>query len=306
MRIVFTGGTSFSGLWFVQELVRSGHEVLAPLRQKKEAYSGLRKARLHVLEQYAETIEEAPFGSDRFLNALAPVDLLCHHAAEVTNYKSPDFNITAALENNTHRLQRVLGALKCHTVILTGSVFEPGEGEGSDQQRAVSPYGLSKGLTAAYVQYYVEKEGMRFKKFVIPNPFGPYEEVRFTTFLIQQWLKGHKAPVAMPAYVRDNIPITLLAKAYADFVVKDLPKLNPSGYVESQGDFTLRFQGEMRKRLHLPCEVDFKEQLEFPEPKVRINVDKLSLEWDEKAFWDELAEFYLRTYEVDRHCHINP
>ena len=35
-------------------------------------------------------------------------DLLCHHAADVTNYKSPDFDTVAALRNNTYNLPAVL------------------------------------------------------------------------------------------------------------------------------------------------------------------------------------------------------
>ena len=37
---------------------------------------------------------------------------------------------------------------RVQSIGLTGSVFEPDEGEGSDDLRAVSAYGLSKGLTS--------------------------------------------------------------------------------------------------------------------------------------------------------------
>lgn len=299
MKILFTGGTCFTGIWFVQALVQAGHEVWAPLRQKKEAYSGIRKTRLDLLEKWAHVTFDCPFGSDPFLQLIASlpqIDLVCHHAADVTNYKSPDFKVVAALENNTHELKEVLKALPGTPLLLTGTVFEPGEGAGSDELRAVSPYGLSKGLTSAYFEYFCKVMGNPLKKFVIPNPFGPYEELRFTTFLAQTWLAKKVAPMTHPLYVRDNIPVSLLAKAYAKFATSSATKLNPSGYVESQGAFTLRFQKEMQTRLHLPCDVDFKEQTDFAEPRVRINTDPLDLEWNEKVFWDELANFYLSTY----------
>jgi hypothetical protein len=91
-----------------------------------------------------------------------------------------------------------------------------------------------------------------------------------------------------------------LAKAYARFAsgLPDSPgftKLNPSGYVESQGAFTLRLAQEMRPRLNLPCLVELKKQIDFPEPRVRINTDILdavALSWDESAAWDEMAAYY--------------
>ena len=38
-------------------------------------------------------------------------------------------------------------------MVLTGSVFEHGAGEGSDGLPAFSPYGVSKSLTAEIVRY---------------------------------------------------------------------------------------------------------------------------------------------------------
>ena len=79
------------------------------------------------------------FGDDQFLKLIKESnwDLLCHHAAEATNYRSPDFNVTAAVENNTHRLPLVLDSLNdCRLpkhIVLTGSVFENDEGAGSTQ-----------------------------------------------------------------------------------------------------------------------------------------------------------------------------
>ena len=50
-------------------------------------------------------------------------------------------------------------------------------------------------------------------------------------------------------------------------------RTNPSGDAESQGVFTLRLAQEMRPRLGLPCPVELKKQVEFPEPRIRINTD---------------------------------
>jgi nucleoside-diphosphate-sugar epimerase len=159
---------------------------------------------------------------------------------------------------------------------------------------------MSKALTARVFRFYCGRAGASLGKFVVPNPFGPHEEPRYTAYVMKEWLKGGRPNCASPAYVRDNIHVTLLAKAYARFV-SDLPaqagyrQTNPSGYVESQGAFTLRLAQEMRPRLGLPCEVDLLHQSEFPEPRVRVNTDFLDvreLGWDEAAAWDGMAEYY--------------
>jgi UDP-glucose 4-epimerase len=128
-------------------------------------------------------------------------------------------------------------------------------------------------------EFYAHREGFTFEKFVIPNPFGPYEEPRFTAYLMRTWLAGDTARVQTPRYVRDNIPVSLLAKAYAAFVgatpAPRTVRLNPSGYPESQGAFAERMRREAKSRLGRPCALELAVQTEFPEPPVRINTDFL-------------------------------
>ena len=61
--------------------------------------------------------------------------------------------------------------------------------------------------------FYCEAAGLPLGKFVIPNPFGPFEEPRFCAYLIRQWQAGQAAEVRTPAYVRDNIHVDLLEQA---------------------------------------------------------------------------------------------
>src|SRR6266699_972505 len=251
MRILLTGASSFTGYWFVRELVAAGHEVVAAFRGDGQ-YEGVRAERARMVRELCEPRFGCTFGDDAFLelvrSAPGEFDVLCHHGAEVGDYRSPDFDPYRAAALNLHRLPEVLRALKdrgCGRLVLTGSVFEQNEGAGSAPLKAFSPYGLSKGLTAAAAEFYAGREGFTFEKFVIPNPFGPYEEPRFTAYLMRTWLKRETATVQTPRYVRDNIPVTLLAKAYAAFVAAPptpgaVRRLNPSCYPESQGAFAER------------------------------------------------------------------
>ena len=304
MKILFTGASSFTGYWFAKQLASDGHEVFVVFRRQFKDYTDdLRRKRIEGLSDICRPVYGVSFGDDRFLRLIedGKWDLLCHHAAEAANYKSPDFDVTAAVESNTHRLPLVLDLLKdagCTKIVLTGSVFENDEGAGSGTLEAFSPYGLSKGLTWQMFRYYAQSRQMSLGKFVIPNPFGPYEEPRFTHYLMKNWFADAIPAVNTPAYVRDNIHVSLLAKAYAHFATAlavGVSRINPSGYVETQGAFTHRLAGAMRERLGLKCEFVLKSQTDFSEPCVRINtdvIDTAALRWSEETAWDEFADYY--------------
>jgi UDP-glucose 4-epimerase len=307
MKILFTGGSSFTGFWFIQELAAAGHEITAVFRKRPEEYSdAIRRRRVALASKCSRPIYNCSFGDVRFLALIAEGgwNLLGHHAADVTNYKSPDFDAVAAVTNNTYNLPHVFDVLievGCRRVLLTGSVFEAGEGGGSEGLPDVSPYGLSKALTSHMFRYYCARANIGLGKFVIPNPFGPLEDPRFTSYVMKSWLKGVAPVCSSPAYVRDNIHVSLLAKVYsrfaANFPESIYSRINPSGYIESQGAFTLRLAQEMRPRLGLLCPVKLQKQTSFPEPRVRINTDPPDTEalgWNESTAWDEMAYYYQR------------
>jgi len=307
MKILFTGASSFTGYWFVKTLAAAGHQVVCPLRGSNENYEGIRRRRVEQLQTIAYFLPSAPFGSENFLKMARQekFDLLCHHAAEIASYKSPDFDPLAALKSNTLNLREVLKILKC-PVILTGSVFE--NDEGADPQmkpdeglRAFSPYGLSKGMTFQVFRHYCFEAGVPLGKFVIPNPFGPFEEPRFTAHLMKHWSEGKIAGVKTPDYLRDNIHVDLLSSVYGQFIGRvaamksGCVKINPSGYVEKQGEFAQRVAREVKARTKWNCELKLAKQEDFSEPLNRVNTEpamKLEPKWDETKAWDGFVDFY--------------
>lgn len=304
MKILFTGGSSFTGHWFIKELASAGHDVVATFRRQPHAYSDdLRRSRVAALTDHCSPVFDVSFGDARFMDLIkgGNWDLLCCHGAEVTNYNSPAFDVAAAIASNTHRLPLVLDALAnhgCRKIVLTGSVFENDEGAGSDDRRAFSPYGLSKAMTWQMFRYETQIRSLTLGKFVIPNPFGPYEERRFTHYLMQNWFAGAIPAVNTPRYVRDNIHVLLLARTYAWFCANlagGISRLNPSGYAETQGAFASRLADAMRKRLNLECGLELKKQTEYSEPYVRINTDSAEAivgNWNEATAWDAFANYY--------------
>lgn len=304
MKVLLTGASSFTGFWFARELSRQGASVTACFTRGPSAYEGVQAERIAQLDGACEFAWQTRFGDPSFVARVgaASWDAVCVHGAYVRDYRSEDFPVAAALEDNTHGLRGVLQAARragVGKIVLTGSVFEAGEGMGEAPLRAFSPYGLSKTLTAEVFRFWCDRIGLALAKFVIPNPFGPYEEPRFTQYLVTTWARGETAVVRTPDYVRDNIPVSLLARSYARFVGRTpaapFESLGPSWYVESQGAFARRFADAMRPRLALACALDLPRQSEFAEPKVRINKDRpdsAELGWVEDAAWDELAAYY--------------
>lgn len=305
MKILFTGSSSFSGYWFIKTLAEKGHDVYSIFTRKYiDDYSETRKLRVQKVVDISTPVWGCSFGDEQFLSLIDnEFDVLCHHAADVTNYKSDDFDFINAVQNNTNAIKKVFEKLKktsCKSVILTGSVFEQNEGTGSF--RAFSPYGLSKGLTADIFRYHAEINDVKLGKFVIPNPIGPFEEFRFTSFLMKQWKNKEIPSVKTPKYVRDNIHVSLLAETYNYFVsqvannAKIFQKINPSGYIGTQGEFTKIFSEEMQKRTGLACEFTLNDQKEFTEPRIRVNyhkADEIIGDWDEQKAWDEMANYYM-------------
>ena len=308
MKVLLTGASSFTGSWFADTLAAAGHEVVTPLRGTLAGYDTGRRTRVSRLSGKARIVESTSFGSEGFLRLIAeagPFDVLCHHAADVTNYRSPDFDASAALQNNTVNLRKVLSALIAANsraaVVLTGSVFECDEGQGDIPLRAFSPYGLSKALTWHFFRYHCSMADIPLGKFVIPNPFGPWEEPRFTAYLVRNWKEGKVPAIQTPDYVRDNIHVDLLALAYAGFIARRVAdsapflRLNPSGYAETQGDFAKRFATEFARRTGRPCSVELLQQKDFSEPLNRTNLEPVAPhhpDWSEAKAWDAVAAFY--------------
>lgn len=264
LRILITGASSFTGSWFACGLAASGHDVSATFRRRE--YDGLRGERVRRVCEVATPLWEVALG-----DVQGEYDVLCAHGAEAADHRSLDFDVDAAVAENT----RGLGRVAAQRVVVTSSIFENG---------VPTPYAESKRRTTEAFR------AAGAAVFVIPNPFGPWEEPRFTTLLARTWLEGGVAAVNTPDYVRDNIHVRALTDAYVRFVESDAAHAAPSQYREPQGAFAQRFARELEPRLGVPCRVELREQSDFSQPLELVNTDPV----DGPEPWDELAEWYLR------------
>ena len=126
-------------------------------------------------------------------------------------------------------------------MLLTGSVFENDEGAGR-KGSAFLTLGLSKALTYQMFRYYAGARGSAAGQVRDSQSLWPVRGASVHR-LPDQDLGERQSRLASkrPLYVRDNIHVSLLAKCYAQYAraftrARRMElKLNPSGYVESQG-----------------------------------------------------------------------
>ena len=266
LRILITGASSFTGFWFARALAEAGHDVTATFRQRD--YDGLRAERVRLVTAVARPLWGVAFG-----DIDGEYDVLCAHGAEAGNYRSPEFDADAAVAENTRDLERVVAGMG--RVVVTGTVFEALD----------TPYGISKRKT------WEAFEPFGAAKFVIPNPFGPWEdELRFTTYLARTWLAGETPIVKTPRYVRDNIHVQALTDAYVRLVESDRRHAAPSQYRETQLAFARRCARELGEHLRVDCIVEAAEQTDFSQPLELVNTDPV----DGPEPWVQLAAWYLR------------
>lgn len=304
LRILLTGASSFSGYWFARRLAARGHDVVAPLPRAESEYEGIRRQRVEMLAESAEVVFGAPVGSDRLLECIAVqerLDVLCVHHAVVGDYRSAEFDVAAAVRSATDGAAGIVEAVaakKGSVAMLTRSVFEAGQGV-SDDPRAIGLYAVAKSATVGVWAEHARRAGLTRAEFTITNPFGPYEEPRLVNFLAKSWAAGETPMLRAPWWVRDNIPVPLMAADYAACVEHaaqgEAVRRTPSHLVASNLEYARRIGQEFAARWERPCPVGIDAVLDTGEPHLRIGADRV--DWsdhdlDETTFWDDHAAYY--------------
>lgn len=298
MRILLTGASSFTGFHFARILNSSGVEVLASLTKPRiSEYEGLYQKRLRLLENKVQYVFATEFGSDGFVSFLeeSSIDCLFHHGAFVGNYKGADFPIEEAFFRNTRNAEKVFEVLKRKSIrfIYSSTYAEKLEG-GQSSNISISPYGFSKYISSERFRYCSDFFGLKSLQIVIPNPFGCYEEERLTFTILKKWLSGETPTLSYPKYIRDNIPVDLLASIVAKSIVDGTKgRIAPSGYVGTMEDFVNNLANRFEMHFGNKPKFDIRE-LAYTEPMIRTNDQgKEIANWNlEEDFWHNYFENY--------------
>ena len=304
MKVLITGASSFSGAFIIRQLATSGHQVVATYRQELSAYQGIRGKRAQMAAKYCRPVYGISFGDDGFLDLVKneSFDVYGHHGAWTTDYRAMDYAFHEAFFNNTRKVQEVLSSLSkngCRRVVVSASVFEGECGLSSSENVPFSPHGLVKQFTSKTFEFYGRQNGMQVSRFVIPNPFGELDNPKLIDYLCREWYANRQPQIRTPLYIRDNIHVELLAKAYAYWLEKMSTQegtsvFAPCGYVSSMADFVDLVAKEMRPRLGLPCEFGLATQTDFSQPMILVNNVPATTcipKWKATSAWDALAEY---------------
>ena len=91
MKILFTGGSSFTGSWFIHELASAGHTVTAVFQRGPNEYDEPRRQRVAMATKVCRPVYGCSFGDEQFLGLIneGGWDLLGHHAADVDQLQEP-------------------------------------------------------------------------------------------------------------------------------------------------------------------------------------------------------------------------
>jgi len=291
-----TGALSFTGFHIVNALAAQGALVYATATRPADSYESLPKMRLQGLAEQVCLLDNMPFGTESFIAAILKTrpDVLIHHGANTTGYRSREFDVGAAVENNCFGLQDTIDAFSAaggRHVWVSGSIFQ---GDGNEIP-PISPYGESKATTAALFLEAARSKSLHYSDLIIPNPFGPMDNAKLCDYLFDQWSRQQVATINTPNWVRDNIFVDLLAQAYAQSVLRERRgRVALSGTHSSMLSFSEKVALETRLRTGWDCRLECRARNEDSQPAVLVNPDKAIDRvpfWSETKAWDALIRW---------------
>ena len=315
-RILLTGCSSFTGYWFARELINLGFELCCPLPHEYDEYLGVKKQRLDFIRDKATLVFKCPFGTNGFIE-------LCKnhyygmgfHGFYMENYNNRNYKISSSLSQNLKNIETILEILQENRtrIIYSSSIFEDAINIEDDNNESTSidwyNYAFSKKVTFLALRSLCEQYGLTCQRFVITNPFGPYEDTKFCFHLMNSILKKNDFLIKTPFYTRDMIQVDLLAKLYAnaflDLNGENLVEFRPSQYSMKIFEFAELFISEISKYCGYKISIIKGNQKTFNEPEILINdinYGKYNCFYETKEFWNDYF-YYYRNNLSKNGCH---
>lgn len=292
--ICLTGASSFSGSWFCKNLLDQGYSVVALVNSTE---SELITRRLANFENHKDVLI---CNTNAFIGMEIKYELLALHGTATFDYRSSNFDIDKAVNETVSTSHKILKRNKPKYIVHTGTFSEKNESVSDGDKKSFNRYSESKSIIWDQHRELAKDYNIQIYKYVMPNPFGPLENPKFTHYLINCWRDGKLPQIKYPGYIRDNVPIDLLSEHYVKFIdnifrndYENEFRIYPSLYIESVLSFAQRYAHEIGKRLNLTLQVDHQKNHIFEEPRLRVNSDlctKIVENWSEENSWDIIAK----------------
>ncbi len=246
-KIIITGISSFTGMWFANALIKKNFKVYGTLTKRKHQYKNIVLKRIVNLNKKIKIFDKLDYNSTNLTKIIIKYkfEYFHYHGFYTKDYNNSNFKFYKANFINNYNIERIIKLLKennCKRFIYTGSIFEKKEGIYNESNDAISYYGLSKSVTFSLIKLYCKKYKLPLMKIVIPNPFGEFENKKFNFYIVNKWKNNEIPKISFPNYIRDNIYIKDLIKYYILEICKNefrsFIKIIPSGYSCSNEIFT--------------------------------------------------------------------
>lgn len=284
-----TGVTSFSGYWFARKLIMMGNELIIVRTTNQTTNHWLTELKRESLGFQCEF-----FGTE-LMNCIS-IDALLLHGSSMQDRRSLDFNIPMAVEKTVSVTKWINKYFETKAVVHTGTFSENNESVGENPLQSFNPYSTSKQLI--YENHKRIFEGVPLLKYVMPNPFGQLQQNNLFSYLEKVWAQKEVPIISKPDYIRDFVPIDLLSTNYSKIVEEFIlgkytsEKYAPSYFIGSNKNMATIYSNEISRRIGIELPLKFEKQLDYDEPRIRININPANLivkEWRENQFWDNLA-----------------
>ena len=303
MKILFTGISSFTGFWIANYFASKGYTIDAVLTKKNiTQYDSLRIERLTRLSDNINLIFDCRFGDNKFISLIKSnqYDIIIHHASNVKDYSSNSFDWQLAINENTNNIEIVIKEISANSNAIfsySSTVFEKG---GISKDDPINKYAFSKKLSNEIIKYFCFKYGIKFTQIFISNPFGPFEDFKLNHHILTSWKSCLDFVIKTPEYIRDFIPVDLLAISYFEHIISLqitnnlIHSYSPSGYQMKIVDYVFFLSNKLKQ--HSGDEKNYKteNQINFSEPIKLVNETNVlsNKTWNEKEFWFKYFNYY--------------
>lgn len=249
MHILINGSSSFTGLYFLRDLLAKDFRVTIissfteySLREKISPIVSFDNIDFTVLT-YSEFFLK--YNSDD--SFMFQFSAICCHGFQVQDYTSPNYSILSSVADSLNWLSTIPSTIRYSLripIIYTGTYFE--NHLSINGHFPYTPYSESKSLSFDILSSLFPH--CQVLSYRLPNPFGPLQQNKLAFSVISTWLSRKPFMLRNPHAIRDNIPIDFLSDHYASYIYDCIynPSSNflysPSYYVESSFHFLCRLK----------------------------------------------------------------
>ena len=282
-----TGGSSFTGYHFAQALLSCGHELTLTHRQAIEEYAPNYRHRIQQLTPHVNLANTA-FGSPKFIELAQGCDVIFHHGAQTKFTTGSKSEITSAVNQNTLGLEALLRATDGIIFLLSSSYY--GGLDSGARSTLFGPYGMSKYQTDLRWKSLCAKFSKHLSILTIPNPIGPDDNHKLLAQMACCWAKGKPFYMNTPDLIRDNIPVSALAR-HINKLLQGEGTLSPSGWISRMDKFAATVAQETASRTGWICHI-IHDPISTKQPRCLHNKKSIiHSSFDSRQFWDKTVEW---------------